>query len=129
MRTVKIGSYHDPIDDESKLEEAKKVLIGIADSVNDGWYRLGYRNNTAVDLSIACYLLGIDPNVAIDELRLSSDEYMNLRSRVYTVSLYIQQWAQDNDIWSYSTMGIHHWLSWYVRCEENGHALEVLDQA
>ncbi len=99
--------------DEHDVDEAIEVANGILVFIDKNGWMEGFRNNMAVDLSIACHYIGYDPVLLIDEtmgksfedITLSDDE--DAEKRLTKVKWYLDYgWKHDPSMY-YADK--HHW--------------------
>jgi len=99
--------------DAEDIEQARKVLDNILYAiVNDDAYRVGNRNNIAVDMTIACEVLGVDAADVMNELVESGtvpcyEDDGTAVERVEKVMRYIPDWRPMTTMYA---------LDWYGWC-------------
>lgn len=99
--------------DVEEIEQARKVLDNILYAiVNDGAYKEGNRNNIAVDMTIACEVLGVDASDVMNELVengtvLYYEDDGNAVARVEKVMQYIPEWRPATIMFALD------WDGWY----------------
>lgn len=101
---------------ETEIKNAMEVVNGINQFLEDESYREGYRNNIAVDLDIALYILGLDPSdheslamrdFLFDQFGFFSIDQADLEDRIGIVDGYLDKWyneSTDNMILEYGCM-------------------------
>jgi hypothetical protein len=67
METILVSKSSTLVDGDSSKNYVD-VLNGIVWDCSHGGFRSGYRNQVAVDLTVAAHMLGFDPNDVIDWL-------------------------------------------------------------
>ena len=78
------------------MERAVKYVNSICDYLSGSGYKQGYRNNIAVDLSIVCYVLALNPCEVAKEAwsyRDIMDHMDDLYERCETIGEYLEGWS------------------------------------
>lgn len=77
-------------------EETVRKLNVLCDALAAGAYQPGARNNIAVDLSILCYELGIEPLHVFDMVlpEADHDDRLDLIDRLSVLDSYLYVWNQ-----------------------------------
>lgn len=95
---IYIGECIDPKFTADDVDKAKRMLTTIINRIRIGGYVEGFRNDIAVDISICCYVLDVDPTDLTGEMKrlfelfLSDDEW-DLDERLNVIDDYLKDWA------------------------------------
>lgn len=84
------------------ITRAIGMLNDLIDHVKAGAYREGSRNNIAVDLSILCYVVGLDP-LEVGGCYLDWNKLNDLTARVEVIKDYLEFWDRY-DIFQFMLM-------------------------
>ena len=71
MKYIKIQKS-DALVDEDSIQDYIDILNGIAYFLEEEGYKEGWRNEIAVNLTVASYMLGLDPHDILKELMSSN---------------------------------------------------------
>ena len=88
----------DRYDDD--LREAAGMLNDLIDDLKNNGYRRGRRNNLAVDLSILCYVLELNPlevgsyyiMKSYENPEIAKNKIADLEGRLSTIARYLADW-------------------------------------
>ena len=107
--------------DRSDIDDAVDIINGIYTAIsNPGFgYLRGHRNNIAVDLTCACYVIDVDPDIIIGDLaskyRITSVQHLNAYDRIKVVKDYTPAWGTD--VLEY-TLEADEWKEWADNTED-----------
>ncbi len=79
--------------DANQREQAVEIINNILDEMDNGHYTEGCRNDIAVDLTCACYVLGMDSIGLVDDMDLLDHySFLDFKDRAKTIKRYLSGW-------------------------------------
>lgn len=82
----------------AEIRDAAKVLNGIVEFVRVNGWKEGFRNNMSVDLTIACFMLKLEPEEFFNHVLLDLTDAPSARDFYYrlgTIEDYLDSWSYD----------------------------------
>lgn len=99
MKKFEANPLHGYNDDE--IGKAIAYVNSIHHAMRTGEYVEGTRNNMAVDLCCACYVLGIDVNAMAKEALPTTSAYLDFNRRRETIAPYLVSWDCVGGVFGY----------------------------